>query len=238
MNYVDFEKTIKKLLIYPDTYKTKSGKDASQYCKGIYIISRHKDDLTYKIGVAYGKGGLRNRVHSYKLCYPYSDEFYVHYLIIGTTDVDSRILEDVILKDTSLKNTIENPTAEGRKSKEYKMVASADQLKAALTTALQTNLNLWTHAFTFGKQGWNRIIQTDKITLKKPHHASIKRPGVWDKLDISNLDFIVNMDRAWNVGDNMDTPWGLGTVKKMYKNGDLDMSFTGYAGAYRIDMHK
>ena len=155
------------MLLLPDTRTSKSGKTVKQHFKGLYVISRNKDDLTFKIGIAHGQVGLKPRLQSYKLCYPYKDEYYIHYIIITPTAQDAKKLEKIVLADSTLQSTTENPTAQGKKSKEWKLGASHRDLKKVLTRALDNNINLWTHVTVLGDNGWKIIRNFDGSAIRK-----------------------------------------------------------------------
>lgn len=52
MNFIDNEKHIEDLLMLPDRVKGKKS-----YFRGVYIFSRDYDDTSYKMGMAWGRGG-------------------------------------------------------------------------------------------------------------------------------------------------------------------------------------
>jgi len=224
----------------PDKRTSKSGKLVTQHFKGLYVISRKRDDLTFKIGIAHGQGGLKPRLQSYKICYPYADEFYVHYIIITPTSNDAKKLEKILLADSTLQSTLENPTAQGKKSKEYKMVASHRDLKKVLTRALDNNINLWTHVTVLGDNGWNIVSNFDGSAVKKltkPKYTTKKKPGLYDAVDVDLTNFHVEKNKKWKKGSVVDTPWGKAKVVSIDKNGDLEAKFPGYKGTSTIQLH-
>ena len=87
MNFENHEKKIQRLCLLPDrrASKGKTVKKVAQYHKGVYLISRDVDDVCYKIGVAYGAGGLFQRLKQYKHCFPYPTEYYLQYLFLSAT---------------------------------------------------------------------------------------------------------------------------------------------------------
>ena len=227
-------------MLLPDKRTSKSGKLVKQHFKGPYVISRHKDDLTFKIGIAHGQGGLKPRLQSYKICYPYKDEFYIHYIIITPTSTDAKKLEKIVLADSTLQSTLENPTAQGRKSKEYKMVTSYCDLKKVLTRALDNNSNLWTHVTVLGDNGWKIIRNVDGSAIKnltKPKYTTKKKPSLYDAVDVDLTDFHVEKGKKWRKGSVVDTPWGKAKVVSIDKNGDLEAKFPGYKGTSTIKLH-
>ena len=66
------------------------------------------------------------------------------------TGDDAKKLEKVVLDDNRLGNTIENPTAQGKRSVEYNMATSSSVLKNVLITVMSENSNLWIHCIIFG----------------------------------------------------------------------------------------
>ena len=53
MNFIDNQLQIDELLLLPDKVGGKKN-----FFKGVYIFSRDYDDTSYKIGMAWGRGGL------------------------------------------------------------------------------------------------------------------------------------------------------------------------------------
>jgi hypothetical protein len=224
----------------PDKRTSKSGKLVAQHFKGVYVISRKKDELTFKLGMAHGAGGLKPRLQGYKLCYPYADEYYIHYILITPTSNDARALEKIVLADSTLKNTVQKSEAQGKKSVEYKMVSDKSTLKKALTRALDGNVSKWTHAIVFGDNGWNIVRNFDGsavMKLTKPKYTTKKKPGLYDAVDVDLTDFHVEKNKKWKKGSVVDTPWGKAKVVSIDKNGDLEAKFPGYKGTSTIKLH-
>ena len=241
MNYVDLESDIKKLLLYDDKRVSlgKTKKEVDQHFKGVYVISRLEDDLTFKIGVSYGSGGLKPRLSSYKLCYPYANEYFVHYIIVTGSDTDARKLEKLILADKRLENTVKNPTAQGKKSLEYKMVSDKDVLKHALIDSVNKHSDLWQIIVVFGSQGWTLVKNLTTAvalpSLAKP--TGKKKPSLYDNTyDIGETEFELNPDKG--VGDTLETKWGDAKVTHKYKNGNYIVKFPNYKGTYHIKLNK
>ena len=114
MNFEVHEKKIQRLCLLPDRRASKGKtKTVAQYHKGVYLISRDVDDVCYKIGVAYGAGGLFQRLKQYKHCFPYPTEYYLQYLFLSATGEDAKELEKIILKIKTFAKIEENPSAEG-----------------------------------------------------------------------------------------------------------------------------
>ena len=145
---------IKKLLATPEKGK---------FYKGVYVISRDEhenknDDLQYKIGMAHGTGGLYERVKNYEMCYPYPDEFFIHFFIITHTEQDARNLEKVILNYKSM-DPVKRPK-DLSKNTEYRVVSKKETLHNALLKSLRDNSKMWSYIVVLGLQGWKLIKNT------------------------------------------------------------------------------
>ena len=162
MNVKDKENDIKKLLLHPEqrASKGKVPKLVDTFQKGLYVISRDVDDLTTKIGMAWGAGGIFQRVKSYKICFPYPTELFIQYAIICPTAESAKELEKIVLKNRRLSTVEANPTAQGRRSEEYKVVASRKDLYDVITESLDAHGDLWTHVVVFGLDSWKVVNQT------------------------------------------------------------------------------
>ena len=180
MNFEDHEKKIQRLCLLPDrrASKGKTAKTVAQYHKGVYLISRDVDDVCYKIGVAYGAGGLFQRLKQYKHCFPYPTEYYLQYLFLSATGEDAKELEKIILKIKAFAKIEENPSAEGRACTEHRLFPNKDVLTRGLIKVLDANPNLWTHAVLFGEKGWELITNNgDSVKgLARPRNSLEKTP--------------------------------------------------------------
>ena len=131
MNFGSNEKLLKKLLILPNKRdskgKNKEKKKVDTYHKGVYLISRDIDDVCYKMGVAWGAGGLFNRLMSYKICHPYPTENFVQYLFITATSDDAKKLEKLLLDIKALHKPEGFPDDEksGQDPREYQDVLTS-----------------------------------------------------------------------------------------------------------------
>jgi hypothetical protein len=241
MNVKDHEKDIGKLLLLPDTRASKGAKvkQVKQYFKGIYIFSRDKDDLNFKIGVAYGAGGIFQRLKNYKICYPYRNEFFLQYAIVSPTSDDAKTLESAIFRNKALNEVEENPSAQGKRSAEWRIVSKKETLHSVIIRTLESNPNLWTHVVCFGQNSWNIIKNLDGSAIKSlasPSNSRTKKFGLYDNVDININEFQISGNET--VGDRVPTPWGVGTVVKIHKNKDLEMSWVGHAGSFRVKRNK
>lgn len=89
-------------LLKTGTRQDANGKNKSTYAKGVYVFSIGRGDTTHKYGVAYGEGGLYERLKSYRTCYPEPDKIVIKYLIICPTVPKSKALEKMFLSHKRL----------------------------------------------------------------------------------------------------------------------------------------
>ena len=162
MNFGSNEKLKKKLLILPNKRDSKGKnkeKKVDTYHKGVYLISRDIDDVCYKMGVAWGAGGLFNRLMPYKIYHPYPTENFVQYLFITATSDDAKKLEKLLLGIKALHKPEGFPDDEksGQDPREYRIFPSKDVLTNSVMKILNNNYDLWTHAVCLGKKGWKLI---------------------------------------------------------------------------------
>jgi hypothetical protein len=112
--------------------------------------------------MAWGAGGIFQRVKSYKICFPYITELFIQYAIICPTAESAKELEKIVLKNRRLSTVEENPTAQGRRSEEYKVVASKKDLYDVITESLDAHGDLWTHIVVFGLDSWKVVKKTEE----------------------------------------------------------------------------
>ena len=231
MNFTDNQFAIEKLLMLPD--KVAGKKNKSAYFKGVYIFSRDYDDNSYKIGMAWGIGGLFQRLKSYKICYPYKNEFFLQYLLISATADDAKTLETKVLASKKLESVDENPTVEGRRSREWKMVSKREVLNNVLKSSLNANPNLWTHCIVFGKTGWIIHINSGKALpdLVRPSSSRATQHSLFEAVPRASEFYIAGTEQ---VGDAVATPWGPAVVVKIHKNKDLELKWVDWSGSYRV----
>ena len=231
MNFTDNQFAIEKLLMLPD--KVAGKKNKSAYFKGVYIFSRDYDDNSYKIGMAWGVGGLFQRLKNYKICYPYKNEFFLQYLLISATADDAKTLETKVLASKKLESVDENPTVEGRRSREWKMVSKREVLNNVLKTSLTANQNFWTHCIVFGKTGW--IIHTNHgqalPDLVRPSTSRATQHRLFEAVPHTSEFYVSGTER---LGDTLTTPWGSAVVVKIHKNKDLELKWADWSGSYRV----
>ena len=175
MNYKSKYKHIEKLLRL-HTRKNSKGKNTPTYHKGVYVYSRGLNDTTFKIGMAWGGGGIKNRMDSYKICYPSSNELFLQMCVISFTQAGAKFLEKVILKDKRF-DEMEAILVDGAKSRvprEYRVVTKRVTLYDAVSSALNDYPNLWSYVVVFGKDSW-RIHANDGHSVKGLYRPSNNR---------------------------------------------------------------
>ena len=185
MNWHKQHKELKTLLLRPEKRKSSnpSKPDKQQFYKGVYVISRDLDEnknkeLQYKIGMAHGYGGLFERLKDYEICYPYSDEYFIHFLILTHTGADAKKLEKVILHSASL-SIVKRPK-DTLKDTEYRTVLKKETLHNCLLKALKNNTDMWSYIAVMGDKGWKLIKNCgdDNINsglLSKPPNSKAKK---------------------------------------------------------------
>ena len=188
MNFKDNQTTLRdNLFKYPTRVEgKKKGKTKPAYFSGIYFISRNENDLQMKIGMS---GQIYKRLLSYKVCFPYKSEFWVQYCIITPTAQDAKTLEKAILNHPELTdNVIEaNPSAEGKRSLEYKILKNKADLGGIIYDVLkkpQYN-NLWTHWVPFSRDGWMSNIRNTTELQRHwflPRKRLSKKEGLYTAL--------------------------------------------------------
>jgi hypothetical protein len=238
MNFTDEQKAIEKLLLLPDKRVSIKGGDKKQYYKGVYIFSRDVDDTSYKIGMAWGVGGIFQRLKNYKICYPYENEFFIQYILISATSEDAKKLEKKILSSQKLKMIEQTTTVvAGKRSREWRIVSKRNILNGVLKSTLEANPNLWTHIVVFGETGWvvhtnaSLIGKSNKIKdLVRPSKSRATKNSLFEaEIKTQNFD----IDGNEKIGDKIKTQWGDATVMHIHKNGDFELKFQGWAGTYR-----
>ena len=188
MNFFDNERNIKQLLILNEKRERVDKPPADKHWKGCYVISRNDHDNVHKLGVAWGDGGLFNRLKNYKICMPYKDEYFVQFIFVCDTKDKSKALEKKILARTDkftdkriAEQAFDDEKVSGVRSKEYRFTAKKQDLKDLLTAELNDNLELWRYAVIFGKNSWKIIPSTKKLTnLQRPPATRTEKPSFGD----------------------------------------------------------
>lgn len=245
MNFNSHHKSIKKLLLLPEKRKSRNPDkpDQNQFHRGIYVLSRDRETdknnkLQYKIGMAHGAGGLYKRLGDYKICFPYPDEFYLHFIIITPSSEAAKKLERVILKERKME-AVKNPR-NTLQNLEYRIVAKKATLHDALLKALRDNTKLWTHIMVFGEKGWKTLNNDgcDKIgsgVLSKPPNDMSKKPLMGEVKCFVEKERIDMMRATSKITDvKRKQPVNINTIKK----GDLIRDKWGFALVQSVSKKK
>lgn len=226
MNFNSHYKEVKRLLLRPDKRKSANSNkpDQQQYYPGIYVISRDKEldknqQLQYKIGMAWGSGGIYKRMDGYKVGFPYEDEFWMHFCIITRNVEDTKKLEKIILNYNSMEK-VKNPRSTSQ-FLEYRIVVMKTTLQDALLKALRDHPKLWDYCVVFGLSGWKILPNTgaDLIgsgALQKPADDNRARPLLYsnDKnyLETERVEMYRSITELIDIKRNL--PVDINTIKK------------------------
>ena len=162
MNFKSNHSDIKKKLLKLENKRTSSkGILKDTFHKGVYVISQFEDQDSYKIGLARGNSGLYQRIKSYAIGYPYSDELFVHFMVICLSTTDAEQFEKIILSDKGLNKVEKNPS---KGSLEWRINSKYNTIHNSITKACIDYPNLWQKIIVFGKNGWE-VIHND-VTKK------------------------------------------------------------------------
>jgi hypothetical protein len=192
MNFKQNHNDIKNKLLKLENKRIseKTGKLKDTYHKGVYFISQYADDAmpagtenAYKVGLARGASGLYQRVKSYAICYPYSDELWLHFMVICLSATDAEKFEKVVLADPDLHKIEKNPT---KGSLEWRVNTRYHNIKDAIRMACIKHPDLWQKIIVFGENGW-QVIHNDvskKYTrstfkLEKPNAEHPSRTNIY-----------------------------------------------------------
>lgn len=178
---MDFKNNRKDIRDLVNKVEVEPGGGRVHNLRGVYILQRDPSTRHYKIGMSVD--GLYNRLSSYAtMCFPFEDEYYLHYLIISPRRSDEteyrrvvKKLEDkfIDIEKTDFKSMLKSDKNQGRSTKEYKTISSTTVLKDTVFRVLNANKTLWTHLIVFGDDGWQI-------------HKCPKRTGSLKKFNIPN----------------------------------------------------
>jgi hypothetical protein len=191
MNFKSNIADIKNKLLKLENRRTDTkGKEHPSYHKGVYVISQFEDRDSYKIGLARGRDGLYQRIKSYAIAYPYSDELFVHFMVISLSTEDAIKLERIILADKGLSKVEQNPS---KGSLEWRINSKYHNINHSIKEACLDvkNKDLWQYVIVFGKNGW-RVITNDvtkKLTrsnfnLDKPSDEFTDKSNVYGNTEV------------------------------------------------------
>ena len=123
-----------------------AGKNRATYAKGVYIFSVQGPDQVHKFGVAFGAGGLYERLKSYRLCFPQPDKIVIKYLIIASSTEKARALEKLFLDHQKLKK------APNQYSREWQSVRSRKLMEEVMIDILNRS-DLWERVAVLWENG-------------------------------------------------------------------------------------
>ena len=163
MNFVKYERTIQSLL------PAGTG--------GCYIYSQSKNDRVFKIGTAWGD--LFDRIRRQKFCYPYKNEYFLHYIwVTSTTREDVYRRKKATTLERSLLNYVgkkvkgtrnqykltastiidddddDDEKEQGRRPLEFRFVGSKERLKKLIQDVFMTT-PLWSKMIEFRPRTWD-----------------------------------------------------------------------------------
>lgn len=181
MNFKQNEKDLQRLL-YEGTRTSSKGNSVPTYFKGVYLISGEKVAPSYKIGMAFGQGGLFNRLMSYKICWPYINEFYLHFAIVCYEPEQAKQLETILLAHDKLQQIEKAEDAQGRRSNEYRVAEKRTKIFRALDDTLNARRDLWAYLLLFGEKGWRLQQNTgdNRLIFAEPRKSWDMKDLIWD----------------------------------------------------------
>ena len=199
--------------------------EKGKFYKGVYVISRDehenkKDELQYKIGMAHGGGGLYRRIQSYEMCYPYPDEYFMHFFILTHTEQDAKDLEKVILDYKSMKH-VKRPK-DLSKETEYRIVAKKETLHNALLKALKDNSKMWTYIVVLGEKGWKLIknLSDGQIYDDKRGSGLLSKPAA----DFRMRPLPFTNDKCYVEKERLDDYRSTGEIYNKTLKADFDIN--------------
>jgi hypothetical protein len=149
------------------------GTKTNTYHKGVYCISQFEYRDQYKIGLARGNSGLYQRIKSYAIAYPYSDELFVHFMVICLSTTDAEQFERIVLADKGLSQIEQNPT---KGSLEWRINSKFNNIQDSIRQACIDHPNLWQKIIVFGKNGW-KVIHNDLTKKYTRSSFELEKPG-------------------------------------------------------------
>jgi hypothetical protein len=152
MNIHKYQKQISELLFEK---KEKSGKKQAlvkRHFAGCYIVSRTKGYNLFKLGTAWGKGGLYARIiGQYKVCMSLKSEFFMRYLVITPRIQQGKLWYSQIMEKELLK-TIDSKEKESY-SQEWIFTPDISVLERRMFKVLQSHEKYYTMALKFTQAG-------------------------------------------------------------------------------------
>jgi hypothetical protein len=158
MNIHSHQKKIRTLLI--DGEAIGETKTEPTFYPGCYIISRTMGYNLFKLGMAWGKGGLYKRIiGQYKICMSLKrTEFFLRYLVIAHREKEGKTHYSAILEKQLLK-TIDSKVADSY-SKEYIFSPDINKLETRIGDVLNSHKKYYKMAIKFTRSGFRLYDET------------------------------------------------------------------------------
>ena len=169
------------------------------YYSGVYILSRSLKNLNFKLGMAWGTGGIFKRIISqYKICFAGKDEFFIRYLVICPRQKEGKkhfayLMEQELLAYIKEKVPIDEDSRKyGAYSKEYMFVPEIKKLEETMGEVLNNEKYkpYYTHAIKFVKDGFHTFDPKYGFNTKLQDFSMLVNlnPTVHAMLALSNKD--------------------------------------------------
>ena len=202
MNFLERQKELKKLLHTPGV----------KPFSGCYVYSRDEHDDTVKLGMS--EAGLFNRIKSAKSCYPFTTEFWLHFVIIsldgqkgeiGTTST-TRHIENELLTQSKHFSTIEmeaGTVKQHGRPKEYRLIGKSQNLHKLIQDTLNKFRTMWDYLIVFDRDSW-KITRNFRTRTKPIKNIGVLSDGGVDmKEHIEDADPSVKIPKTAKVGDKI-----------------------------------
>ena len=200
MNVHTYQKDLEQLLLTGE--RESQGKNKvvrPTYYSGVYILSRSLKNLNYKLGMAWGTGGIFKRIISqYKICFAGKDEFFIRYLVICPRQKEGKkhfayLMEQELLASIKEKVPIDEDSRKyGAYSKEYIFVPEIKKLEETMGEVLNNEKYkpYYTHAIKFVKDGFHTFDPKYGFNTKLQDFSMLVNlnPTVHAMLALSNKD--------------------------------------------------
>ena len=200
MNVHTYQKDLEQLLLTGE--RESQGKNKvvrPTYYSGVYILSRSLKNLNYKLGMAWGTGGIFKRIISqYKICFAGKDEFFIRYLVICPRQKEGKkhfayLMEQELLASIKDKVPIDEDSRKyGAYSKEYIFVPEIKKLEETMGEVLNNEKYkpYYTQAIKFVKDGFHTFDPKYGFNTKLQDFSMLVNlnPTVHAMLAMSNKD--------------------------------------------------
>ena len=236
MNFLEHQRAIRKLLHTPGV----------KPLSGCYIYSRDENDDTVKIGMS--EAGLYDRIKGAKSCYPFSNEFWLHFVIIsldgqkgdnGTTS-STRYIENELLTQSKHLSTIEMEAGKAKhkgRPKEYRLIGKSLNLHKLIQDTLNKFRTKWDYLIVFDRNSWN--ITRNFKTVKKPIANIEVLSYAGEDMDqrVEDADPSVHVPKNAKVGDKIPSPnWPTFTIREILPKKQYMVNFHRDKRLYRIHL--